>query len=39
MQIKGFFRGQAQEKCNWFHKKYPNSELWNKEKLKEMGIL
>jgi hypothetical protein len=39
VEIKGYFRGRAEEKWNWFHTTYPNSELWNKEKLKEMGIL
>ena len=29
----------AREKWDWFHKEYPNSELWNKKKLQNMGIL
>jgi hypothetical protein len=39
VEIKGYFRDDAEEKWNWFHKEYPNSELWNKEKLKQKGIL
>lgn len=39
VEIKGYFRKDAEEKWNWFHKEYPNSELWDKKKLKEMGIL
>ena len=39
IEIKGYFRDDAEEKWNWFHKEYPNSELWDKAKLKEMGIL
>ena len=39
IEIKGYFRGDAQEKWDWFRKEHPNSELWNKEKLKEMKIL
>lgn len=39
IEIKGYFRKDAQEKWDWFHKQYINSELWDKKKLKEMGIL
>jgi hypothetical protein len=39
VEIKGYFRGDAQEKWEWFHKEYPNSELWEQKKLKEIGIL
>lgn len=39
IEIKGYFRKDAQEKWDWFCKEYPNSELWNKAKLKEMDIL
>jgi len=39
IEIKGYFRKDAQEKWDWFHKEYPNSELWNKTKLEEIGIL
>ena len=39
IEIKGYFRDDAEEKWNWFHKEYQNSELWDKGKLKELGIL
>jgi len=39
IEIKGYFRKDAKEKWDWFHKEYPNSELWDKKKLKEMKIL
>ena len=39
IEIKGYFRKDALEKWNWFQSKHPNSELWDKKKLKEMGIL
>jgi len=39
IEIKGYFRKDAEEKWNWFQTIKPNSELWNKQKLKEMGIL
>ena len=39
IEIKGYFRDDAWEKWNWFHSNYPNSELWNEKKLKEMSIL
>jgi len=39
IEIKGYFRKDAQEKWDWFRKEHPNSELWNKEKLKEMGLI
>ena len=39
LEIKGHFWGDAEEKWNWFHDKYKNSELWNTEKLKSLGIL
>jgi hypothetical protein len=38
-EIKGYFRKGAKEKWDWFQSTVPNSELWNKEILKEMGIL
>lgn len=38
IEIKGRFMGDAREKWEWFHKKYPDSELWNERKLKELGI-
>ena len=39
IEIKGYFRADAEEKWNWFHKEYPNSELWNDEKLRKMKII
>ena len=39
IEIKGYFRKDAEEKWNWFHAQYPNSELWNEEKLIDLGIL
>lgn len=39
IEIKGWFRRDAKEKWDWFHSQYPNSELWNEPKLKEMKIL
>jgi len=39
IEIKGYMREHSLKKWNWFHEEYPNSELWNKEKLKEMRIL
>jgi hypothetical protein len=39
IEIKGYFYDDAEEKWNWFHETYPNSELWNEKKLKEMRIL
>ena len=39
IEIKGYFRKDAKEKWEWFHNEYPNSELWNEDKLKEMEII
>lgn len=39
IEIKGYMRDYSQLKWNWFLTIYPNSELWDKTKLKEMGIL
>jgi hypothetical protein len=39
VEIKGFFRGDALDKWEWFHANYPNSELWNKQYLQSMEIL
>jgi hypothetical protein len=39
IDIRGHFWKDAREKWDWFHARYPNSELWNKEKLKEYKIL
>lgn len=39
IEIKGWMRELSLQKWLWFHKTYPNSELWDKKKLKELGIL
>jgi hypothetical protein len=40
IEIKGYFWDQdALDKWTWFHATYPNSELWDKKKLKELNIL
>ena len=39
VEIKGYMRERNRIKWEWFHNQYPNSELWNKEELKELGIL
>lgn len=40
VEIKGVFRGESLEKWTEFHTFiHQNSELWDKEKLKELGIL
>lgn len=39
IEIKGYFREKNKKKWKWFHKKYPNSELWDKQKLEQMEIL
>jgi len=39
IEIKGYFRGDAKLKWDWFHKTYPNSELWDEQKLIELGII
>lgn len=39
IEIKGYMREKNKEKWDWFQSIMPNSELWNKTKLKEMGIL
>lgn len=39
VEIKGWFRGDAKEKWDWFHETYPNSELWDTQKLKGMKII
>jgi hypothetical protein len=37
-EIKGYFWKDALEKWSWFHQNYPNSELWDKNKLKQLNI-
>ena len=40
VEIKGSFRGKvSKEKWEWFHQKFPNSELWNFKKLETLNIL
>lgn len=39
VEIKSWWRDAAKEKWEWFHGAYPNSELWDRERLHEMGIL
>ena len=39
VEIKGWMRKDAQEKWDEFQIIQPNSELWDKNKLKSMGIL
>jgi len=39
VEIKGYFRDDAKEKWNWFSTLCFNSELWDKDKLKELKIL
>jgi rubredoxin len=39
IEIKGYFRKDAQEKWQWFQSEYPNSELWDKQKLRSLKIL
>ena len=39
IEIKGYFREHNKVKWDWFHKEHKNSELWNKEKLHQLGIL
>jgi len=39
VEIKGYKRKEAMEKFNWFKKEHPNTELWDKKKLIELGIL
>lgn len=38
VEIKGRFFPDAKVKWEEFQKAYPNSELWNKDKLKQLGI-
>jgi hypothetical protein len=39
VEIKGYMRKGAEQKWNWFHKEYPNSELWNEKILRKKEIL
>jgi len=38
VEIKGLMRPDAQIKWDWFKSIHPNSELWDRNKLKELGI-
>lgn len=39
IEIKGYFRKDALDKWNWFKTQFPDAELWDERKLKELGIL
>lgn len=39
VEIKGRWYGDAKEKWDWFHKEYPNSEVWDQKRLKKLGII
>jgi hypothetical protein len=39
VEIKGYMREDAKIKWDWFHANFPNSEIWNKEKLIQLNIL
>jgi hypothetical protein len=39
VEIKGYFRKDAQEKWQRFQSVYPNSELWDEKRLKDLKIL
>ena len=39
VEIKGYFRDESKVKWDWFKTIYPTAELWDKAKLKEIGIL
>jgi hypothetical protein len=38
VEIKGWMRGDAQAKWDWFKSEHPTAELWDKKKLRSMGI-
>ena len=38
VEIKGYKRPLNMKKWFWFHSEYPNSELWDDQKLKELGF-
>jgi len=38
IEIKGWHRGDSEEKWNWFHRIYPNSEIWFKENIEKLGV-
>lgn len=39
IEIKGYFRKDAKEKWEWFSSLFRNTELWDRDKLKSMGII
>ena len=40
VEIKGHWMQEiSKRKWKWFHRKYPNSKLWDQKKLRSMGIL
>lgn len=39
VEVKGYFWGDAEEKWEWFHSVYPNSELWNKDRLQKLSLV
>lgn len=38
VEIKGYMRETARKKWSWFHKNFPNSQLWTKDVLISKGI-
>lgn len=38
VEIKGHWYADAKIKWLWFHNEYPNSEVWDEPKLKQLGI-
>lgn len=38
IEVKGKWYNNSEEKWIWFHSEYPNSELWDEQKLKSFGI-
>ncbi len=39
VEIKGYFRDDARRKWEWFKACYPNAVLWDKVRLKDVGVL
>jgi len=39
VEIKGWMRPESKPKWDWLKTQFPTAELWDKKKLKEMGIL
>ena len=38
VEIKGLWRDESKAKWEWFHATFPNSELWDEERLHGLGI-